>query len=85
VDFSYKVPGMRNWQTFYGDAFTEDEFSQLGYFGNLLCGSVGRGSQDEQAWSTYWLIPVIKFSSAIGTRMGTVWLFQGEARRATQE
>ena len=31
VDFSYKVPGMRNWLTFYGDAFTEDEFSPLGY------------------------------------------------------
>ncbi len=31
VDFSYKIPGMRNWLTFYGDAFTEDEFSPLGY------------------------------------------------------
>jgi hypothetical protein len=31
VDFSYRVPGMRNWVTFYGDAFTEDEFSPLGY------------------------------------------------------
>ena len=31
VDFSYKVPGFRNWLTFYGDAFTEDEFSPLGY------------------------------------------------------
>src|SRR6266481_3077351 len=31
VDFSYKVPGLRNWLTFYGDAFTEDEFSPLGY------------------------------------------------------
>jgi Capsule assembly protein Wzi len=31
VDFSYRVPGMRNWLTFYGDAFTEDEFSPLGY------------------------------------------------------
>ena len=31
VDFSYRIPGMRNWLTFYGDAFTEDEFSPLGY------------------------------------------------------
>ncbi len=31
VDFSYRIPGMRQWLTFYGDAFTEDEFSPLGY------------------------------------------------------
>jgi len=31
VDFSYRVPGLRNWLTFYGDAFDEDEFSPLGY------------------------------------------------------
>jgi len=31
VDFSYRVPGLRRWLTFYGDAFTEDEFSPLGY------------------------------------------------------
>ena len=31
VDFSYKVPGLRNWLTFYGDALSEDEFSPLGY------------------------------------------------------
>ena len=31
VDFSYRVPGLRNWLTFYGDAFTQDEFSPLGY------------------------------------------------------
>jgi membrane-associated phospholipid phosphatase len=31
VDFSYRVPGMSNLLTFYGDAFTEDEFSPLGY------------------------------------------------------
>jgi len=31
VDFSYRVPGLRNWLTFYGDAFTEDEFSPLNY------------------------------------------------------
>jgi len=31
VDFQYKVPGLRNWLTFYGDSFTEDEFSPLGY------------------------------------------------------
>jgi hypothetical protein len=31
VDFSYRIPGMRQWLTFYGDAFTEDEFSPLNY------------------------------------------------------
>src|SRR6266567_2817071 len=31
VDFSYRIPGIRQWLTFYGDAFTEDEFSPLGY------------------------------------------------------
>lgn len=31
VDFSYRVPGLRNWLTFYGDAMTEDEISPLGY------------------------------------------------------
>jgi hypothetical protein len=110
VDFSYRVPGMRNWLTFYGDAFTEDEFSPLGYLrksaieggiympripgipkldlrleggstvppdfpecsgcfyvngrypggsytnlGNLVASWLGRGSQGEQVWSTYWL------------------------------
>jgi hypothetical protein len=31
VDFSYRVPGLRDWLTFYGDAFTEDEYSPLSY------------------------------------------------------
>jgi hypothetical protein len=31
VDFSYKIPGLRNWLSFYGDAMTEDEISPLGY------------------------------------------------------
>jgi membrane-associated phospholipid phosphatase len=109
IDFSYKVPGLRNWLTFYGDAFTEDEYSPLAYprksafqggiyipripgiskldlrveggstspvdfpecngcfyqnslfvnsytnRGNLMGTWVGRASQGEQAWSTYWL------------------------------
>jgi hypothetical protein len=108
VDFVYKIPGLRNWLTFYGDAFTEDELSPLGYprksafqgglympripgipkldlrmeggstapvdfpgcngcfymsigypdgytnSGNLMGSSLGRGSQGEQVWSTYW-------------------------------
>lgn len=28
---SYKIPGARKWLTFYGDAFTQDEYSPLGY------------------------------------------------------
>ena len=31
VDFSYRVPKLRNWLTFYGDAFNEDEISPLAY------------------------------------------------------
>jgi hypothetical protein len=31
VDFSYRIPGLRKWLTFYGDAFTQDEYSPLGY------------------------------------------------------
>jgi hypothetical protein len=110
VDFTYRVPGLRQWLTFYGDAFTEDEFSPLGYprksafrgglyfpklpklpkldlrveggttvpvdflgcngcfyvngrypdgsytnRGSLMGSYLGRASQGEQAWSTYWL------------------------------
>ena len=109
VDFSYRVPGLRNWLTFYGEAVSEDEFSPLydpiksaieaGLYlpripgipkldlrleagstvpydfpaclgcyyandrypggsyvnlGNLMGSWMGRGSQGEQAWSTYW-------------------------------
>jgi len=31
VDFSYRLPGLRNWLTFYGDGFAEDQFSPIGY------------------------------------------------------
>ena len=31
VDFTYRIPGLRKWLTFYGDAFTQDEYSPLGY------------------------------------------------------
>jgi hypothetical protein len=31
VDFSYRLPGLRNWLTFYGDGFTEDQYSPIGY------------------------------------------------------
>jgi hypothetical protein len=30
-DFSYRVPGLRKWLTFYGDSFTEDEFSPISF------------------------------------------------------
>jgi membrane-associated phospholipid phosphatase len=32
VDFSYRLPGLRDWLTFYGDGFTDDQFSPIGYF-----------------------------------------------------
>jgi membrane-associated phospholipid phosphatase len=111
IDFTYRVPGLRKWLTFYGDAFTEDELSPLSYprktafqggiyipkipgiskldlrveggstspadfpgcngcfyqnslfinsytnRGNLMGTWVGRASQGEQVWSTYWLTP----------------------------
>jgi hypothetical protein len=31
LDFSYRLPGLRNWLTFYGDGFTEDEYSPVAY------------------------------------------------------
>jgi hypothetical protein len=32
LDFSYRLPRMRKWLTFYGDGFAEDEFSPIAYF-----------------------------------------------------
>jgi membrane-associated phospholipid phosphatase len=32
VDFSYRLPYLRRWVSFYGDGFTDDEFSPIGYF-----------------------------------------------------
>ena len=32
LDFSYRIPRLRNWVTFYGDGFTEDQISPIGYF-----------------------------------------------------
>jgi membrane-associated phospholipid phosphatase len=31
VDFTYRLPGMRKWLTFYADGFTDDEFSPIAY------------------------------------------------------
>jgi hypothetical protein len=31
VDFNYRIPGVRQWLTLYGEAFTQDEYSPLGY------------------------------------------------------
>ena len=31
VDFSYRLPGLRNWLSFYGDGFTDDQFSPIAY------------------------------------------------------
>jgi len=30
-DFNYRIPGLRNWLTFYVDSFSEDEFSPIAY------------------------------------------------------
>jgi capsule assembly protein Wzi/PAP2 superfamily protein len=31
LDFSYRLPGLRNWLTLYGDGYTDDEFSPIAY------------------------------------------------------
>lgn len=31
LDFSYRLPGLRNWVTFYADGYTNDEFSPIAY------------------------------------------------------
>jgi membrane-associated phospholipid phosphatase len=30
-DFAYRIPGIRDWLTFYGDSFTEDEYSPISF------------------------------------------------------
>jgi Capsule assembly protein Wzi len=32
LDFTYRLPGLRKWVTFYGDGFADDQFSPIGYF-----------------------------------------------------
>src|SRR6266481_3448311 len=32
IDFSYRLPKLRKWLTFYGDGFADDQFSPIGYF-----------------------------------------------------
>jgi len=31
LNFSYRLPGLRNWLTLYGDGYTDDEFSPIAY------------------------------------------------------
>jgi membrane-associated phospholipid phosphatase len=31
LDISYRLPGLRNWLTLYGDGYTDDEFSPIAY------------------------------------------------------
>jgi len=31
IDFSYRLPRMRDWVTFYGEAYTDDQFSPIAY------------------------------------------------------
>jgi Capsule assembly protein Wzi/PAP2 superfamily len=31
IDWSYRLPGLRRWVTFYGDAYTDDQFSPIAY------------------------------------------------------
>jgi len=46
VDFTYRIPKLRNWLTFYADGFADDEISPLGYW-------------DRSAWSAGIYMPQI--------------------------
>src|SRR5882762_3603477 len=35
IDFSYRLPKLRKWLTFYGDGFADDQFSPIGYFDQI--------------------------------------------------
>jgi hypothetical protein len=32
LDFTYRIPGLRKWITFYADGFTDDQFSPIAYW-----------------------------------------------------
>src|SRR5262249_5923823 len=31
IDWTYRLPGLRRWVTFYGDAFSDDQYSPIAY------------------------------------------------------
>jgi len=45
IDFTYRVPGLRNWLTLYGDGFTDDQVSPL------------FGAWDKSAWTAGIYLP----------------------------
>ena len=52
ADFSYRLPGFRNWLTLYGETLSEDEPSPIPYMRQkCLSGRTlpGKGSRDQQA------------------------------------
>src|SRR6185437_15442914 len=56
IDFTYRVPGVRNWLTLYGDGFTDDEVSPL------------FGAWDKSAWSAGIYLPRVPGISKLDFR-----------------
>ncbi|HET9802038.1 MAG TPA: capsule assembly Wzi family protein [Candidatus Acidoferrum sp.] len=56
IDFTYRVPGLRNWLTLYGDGFTDDEVSPL------------FGAWDKSAWSAGIYLPRVPGISKLDFR-----------------
>ena len=73
-DFSYRLPGVRDWLTLYADSFTEDEFSPISYprkssfRGGLYMPKVPKlPNLDIRAEGVYTDIPNLEFGLAAGT------------------
>jgi len=73
-DFSYRLPGLRDWLTLYGDSFTEDEFSPVSYprkssfRGGLYMPKLPKASQlDLRIEGVYTDIPNLDFGQDAGT------------------
>lgn len=65
MDWSYRLPKLRNWLTFYGDAFADDEFSPIAYWdrsafraGLFLSHFPGAPKLDLRVESVYTDVPV---------------------------
>ena len=59
-DFSYRVPGLRNWLTVYADGFNEDQFSPVAY-------------ADRAVWRTGMYVPHVPFLRRLELRAEGVY------------
>ncbi len=60
VDLTYRVPGLRNWLTFYADGFTDDEISPIAY-------------ADRSAWLAGLYFPRVPFIPKLDLRVEGVY------------